>query len=55
MHIGTRTLVARYDDLQRCTIPMPTFSRRPSTISSLFPDVPQDSTAKTADIGTAFR
>ena len=55
VHIGTRTLVARYDDLHRCTIPMPTFSRRPSTISSLFPDVQQDSTAKTADIGTAFR
>ena len=35
VHIGSGTLVARDEDLSRGTIPMPTFSRRPSTISSL--------------------
>ena len=34
--LGTGTLVARDEDLTRGTIPMPTFARRPSTISSLF-------------------
>ena len=44
VHIGTRTLVARYEDLNRGSIPMPTFGRRQSTISSLFPvDIPQNS------------
>ena len=44
VHIGPGTLVARDEDLNRGAIPMPTFARRPSTISSLFPvDVPQNS------------
>ena len=37
MHIGTGTPVARDEDQTGDTIPMPSFSRRPSTISSLFP------------------
>ena len=42
--IGTGTSVARDEDLNRGTIPMLTFARRPSTISSLFPvDIPQNS------------
>ena len=41
VQIGTGTPVARDEDLKRGTIPMPTFARRPSTISSLFPvDIP---------------
>ena len=44
VHIGTRTPVARDEYHNRGTIPMPTFARRPSTISSLFPvDIPQNS------------
>ena len=44
VHIGTGTLVARDEDLTGGTIPMPTFARRPSTMSSLFPvDIPQSS------------
>ena len=44
MDIGTGTLVARDEYLNRGTIAMPTFARRPSTISSLFPvDIPQNS------------
>ena len=44
MHVGAGTLVARDEDQNRSTIPMPTFARRPSTMSSLFPvDIPQNS------------
>ena len=44
MHVGTGTLVARDEDLTVGTIPMPTFARRPSTMSSLFPvDIPLNS------------
>ena len=44
MHTGTGTRVARDQDRMRGTIPMPTFARRPSTMSSLFPlDFPQNS------------
>ena len=44
LHIGTGTPVARDKDLNRGTIPMPTFARRPSTISSSFPvNIPQNS------------
>ena len=44
VHIGTGTPVARDRDLNGCTIPMPTFARRPSTVSSLFlVDIPQNS------------
>ena len=44
VHIGTRTPVARDEDHNRDTIPMPTFAIRPSTISSLFPvDIPSNS------------
>ena len=59
VHTGTGTLVARDEDRIKGTIPMPTFARRPSTISSLFSvDISADFcgwTAKTADIGTATR
>ena len=44
VHIGTGTLVARDEDLNRGTIPMPTIARRPSTRSSLFLiDIPKNS------------
>ena len=44
VHIGTGTPVARDEERNRGTIPMPTFARRPSTISSFFPvDIPQNS------------
>ena len=44
VHIGTRTSVARDEHLNRGTIPIPTFARRPSTMNSLFPvDIPQNS------------
>ena len=45
VHIGTITPVARDEVLNRGTIPMPTFARRPpSTMSSLFPvDIHQNS------------
>ena len=55
MHVGTGTLVARDEDRLWGTIPMLTFARRPSTMSSLKPvEIPQNSmvwTAKTANIG----
>ena len=42
--IGTGDSGARDEDLTRDTIPMPTFARRPSTMSSLFlVDIPQNS------------
>ena len=42
MHIGTRTPVARDEDQNRGTIPLPTFARRPSTMNSFLPvDIPQ--------------
>ena len=45
VHIGTRILVERDEDLNRGTIPMPTFARRPSTTSSLFlVDIPHNFT-----------
>ena len=48
--IGTRTPVARDEDLNRSTIPMSTFATRPSTISSLFPvDIPQNSMVDSKD------
>ena len=44
VHIGARTLVARDEEQDRSTEPMPTFARRPSTKSSLFlVDLPQNS------------
>ena len=44
MHIGTRILVARDEDLTRGKIPMPTFARRPPTVSSTIPvEIPQNS------------
>ena len=44
MHTGTGTLAASGEDPHGGTIPMPTFARRPSTISSLFPvGIPQNS------------
>ena len=44
VHIGTGTLVARDEDLNRGRIPMPTCARRPSTTSSLFlVDIPMNS------------
>ena len=43
VHVGAGTPVARDEDLNKGTIPMPTFARRPSTMSSLFPvDIPQN-------------
>ena len=43
-HVGTGDSGARDEDLNRGTIPMPTFARRPSTVRSLFPvDIPQNS------------
>ena len=53
VHIGTGNPVARDEDRNLGTIPMPTFARRPSIMSSLF--VLFSWTAKTADIGTAIR
>ena len=45
VHIGTGTLIARDEDLSWGTFPMPTFARRPSTMSLLFPvDIPRNST-----------
>ena len=45
VHIDTKTPVARDEDQNRSTIPMPTVARWPSTISSLFQvDIPQKST-----------
>ena len=42
--IGTGTSFARDEERIEGTIPMPTYARRPSTMSSLFPvDVPQNS------------
>ena len=42
---GTGTSFARDEERIKGTIPMPTFARRPSTMSSLFPvDLPQSST-----------
>ena len=55
--ISTGKLVARENERIRSTIPMPTFSRRPQTMSYF---VPGDSTefygsaAKTADVGTSI-
>ena len=44
VHIGTGTPVARDEDQNRGTIPMPTIARRPSTMNSFFPvDIPQNS------------
>ena len=43
VHIGTGTPVARDDDLNRSTIPMPTFARMPSTIRRFPVDIPQNS------------
>ena len=44
VHIGTGTPVARDEDKNRGTIPMPTFARRPSTMNSFLPvDTPQNS------------
>ena len=44
VHIGTGTPVARDEDKNRGTIPMPTFARRPSTMNSFLPvDIPQNS------------
>ena len=41
---GTGTSCTRDEEQNRSTIPMPTFARRPSTMSSLFPvDIPQNS------------
>ena len=41
VHIGTGTPVARDEDQNRGTIPMPTFARRPSIMSSFFSvDIP---------------
>ena len=57
---GSGTLFARDDKQSGDTIPMPTFPRRPSTMSSLIPvEFPWNSmagqTAKTANIGAAIR
>ena len=42
--IGTGTFLARDDEQNRGTIPMPTLARRPSTMSSIIPvDIPQNS------------
>ena len=42
--IGTGTPVARDEDKDKGTIPLPTFARRPSTMSSLLlVDIPQNS------------
>ena len=44
VHIGTVTLIARDEDRIRGAIPMPTFARRPSTVSSFLPvEIPQNS------------
>ena len=44
VHIGVKTLVARDEDQNRSTMPMPTFARRPSSISSSFAvDIPHNS------------
>ena len=44
VHIGTGTPVARDEDRIWGTNPMPTFARRPSTMSSLIPvDIPKNS------------
>ena len=41
---GSRTLLARDDEQSRKTIPLPTFARRPSTVSSFFlAEFPQNS------------
>ena len=46
VHIGTKTPVARDQDRINDTIPMPTFARRPSTMSSsILVDIPQNSMA----------
>ena len=37
VRIGTESLVARDEDRNKDTIPMPTFARRPSAMSSSFP------------------
>ena len=55
---GSGTLFARDDKQSRDKIPMPTFARRPSTMSSIIPvEFPEfyGSTAKTANFGTAIR
>ena len=42
MHIGTGTPHSRDEDRIKDTIPMPTFARRPPTMSSFIPvDIPQ--------------
>ena len=44
VHIGTGDSGARGEDLTKGTIPMPTFARKPPTVSSIFPvDIPQNS------------
>ena len=44
VHIRTGALVAREEERMGSTIQMPTFARRPSTMSSLFlVDMPQNS------------
>ena len=58
VHIGTGTPVARDEDQNRCTIPMPTTARRPSTMihfSSGYSAEFYGWTAKTADIGSSIR
>ena len=56
--ISTGKPVAREDERIGNTIPVPTFARRPPTMSSFVPvDFPQSSVgwaAKTADIGTSI-
>ena len=55
--VGTGTSFARDDEQNKGTIPMPTFARRPSTMSSLLlVEIPQNSmVGKTVDIGTSIR
>ena len=59
VHIGTGTPVARDEDRIKGTIPKPTFARRLSTMSSLFPvDIPQISVVgqqRQQTLGTAIR
>ena len=54
-----RTSLTRDEEQNRGTIPMPTFARRPPTMSSLFPlDIQQISMVgqpKTSEIGTSIR
>ena len=59
VHVGTGTPVARVEDQNRDTVPMPTFARRPSTMSSSLPvEIPQNSTVglqRQQIIGTPIR